>query len=422
MTDELLIHEFGLMGDGVHRSERGHVYVDRALPGDTVQVKIHEGAGGVLRGDLIQVVQASPHRVPAPCPNYDVCGGCTLQHADDQFYRNWKIEIVRAALDKKGLKPEVWREPVFLPGGNRRRVTFAATKKNNVVTLGYFRRRSHQVTEIAACLTADPAIMALRAKLVTLLVPVLQEGKTADVFIQTVNGQFEIVITGPIGKKAKPDLQTYEAIAQLAQAAKVSRVSWRPREHDTPEVMLEVNPLYAKFGVLNVALPPLAFLQPTKDGEDALVSAVMELLPKTGKFADLFCGCGTFSGSMVERGSVDAYDFIGTAVRALDKSKGAKPLRAINQDLFRKPLSADPANRYDAIVFDPPRAGAQEQVRALASSNVPLLIGVSCSPATFARDARILVDGGYRLESVKVIDQFTWSHHVELVAAFVKAA
>ena len=124
----------------------------------------------------------------------------------------------------------------------------------------------------------------------------------------------------------------------------------------------------------------------------------------------------------MERGSVDAYDFIGTAVRALDKSKGAKPLRAINQDLFRKPLSADPANRYDAIVFDPPRAGAQEQVRALASSNVPLLIGVSCSPATFARDARILVDGGYRLESVKVIDQFTWSHHVELVAAFVKAA
>ncbi len=420
MTDELLIHELGPMGDGMHRSERGHVYVGRALPGDLVQVKIQEGTGGVLRGELIRVITASPHRVQAPCVNYDVCGGCTIQHADNAFYRNWKIEIVRAALSREGLEPEVWREPVFLPAGQRRRVTFAAAKKNNVVTLGYFRRRSHQATSIAECLTADPAIMDLRNKLATLLVPILQEGKSADIFIQVVGGQFEIVITGPIGKKAKSDLHVDEAVAQIVQIPNVARISWRPHERGEPEVMLGVNPLRASFGALSVALPPLAFLQPTKAGEDALVSAVTEVLPKTGKFADLFSGCGTFSGPMLKCGSVDAYESTGSAVRALDKAKGALPLRAIQRDLFRKPLVSDEANRYDAIVFDPPRAGAQEQVKALAASDVPLLIDVSCNPATFARDARILVDGGYRLESIRVIDQFTWSHHVELVGAFRK--
>jgi 23S rRNA (uracil1939-C5)-methyltransferase len=167
-------------------------------------------------------------------------------------------------------------------------------------------------------------------------------------------------------------------------------------------------------------LPPLAFLQPTPAGEATLVSAIMEFLPKNGTFADLFCGCGTFSGPMLQRGTVDAYDSIESAIRALDKSKGAKPLKAVQRDLFRNPLQYAEANKYDAIVFDPPRIGAHEQAKTLAVSTTPILIGVSCNPATFARDARILVDGGYVFESIKVVDQFTWSHHVELVAAFTK--
>lgn len=420
MSDDLTIHDLGPMGDGVHQSERGRIYVDRALPGDVVRAKIQRGAGDVLRGDLIQVIQDSPHRVTAPCPHYDVCGGCTLQHAEDTFYKNWKADVVRHALERKGLTPEAWLPPVFLPGGQRRRVTFAATKKKNRVTLGYFRRRTHVVTDVAGCLVADPLIMALRTKLSTSLAPILQDGKTADIFIQTVNGGCEIVITGPIGKKGRPDLQVYEAVADLAHAAKIDRISWRARERGEVEVLLEINPLFGAFATLNVALPPLAFLQPTKAGEDALVAAVIDLLPQQGKFADLFSGCGTFTGPMLERGAVDAYEGAASAVRALDKSKGAKPLKVEQRDLFRMPLRADEADRYDAIVFDPPRAGAQEQVTALAASKVPRLIGVSCNPMTFARDARILADGGYRLESVKVVDQFTWSHHVELVASFVR--
>ncbi len=420
MSEQLPIHELGPLGDGVHQSERGRVFVERALPGDVVEAKIHTGPGGILRGDLIRVIEASPHRVKAPCPHYDVCGGCTLQHADDAFYRNWKAGIVRAALMREDVEPEVWLEPVFLPAGHRRRVTFAATKKKNAVTLGYHRRRTHQVTDIRTCLIADPAIMALRAKLVTALVPILQDGKDADIFIQTVDGQCEVVITGPVGQKGRPDLQVFEGAAALAHAAKIARISWRLRECDDVELLLEVNPLIATFGTLAVALPPLAFLQPTKVGEDALVAAVMEQLPEKGTFADLFAGCGTFTGPMLARGPVDAFDNVGAAIRALDKAKGPKPLKAIQRDLFRNPLEGSDLKRYDAVVFDPPRAGAQSQAQGLAMSGVPVVIGVSCNPATFARDARILVDGGYVLESVQVIDQFTWSHHVELVAAFTK--
>jgi 23S rRNA (uracil1939-C5)-methyltransferase len=420
MSGDLLIHELGPKGDGVHRSHGGPIYVDRALPGDRIEATIRRGDDGVLRGVLLKVIKASSDRVKAPCANYNVCGGCTLQHARDEFYRHWKVDIVRDALRSKGLKPRVWREPVFLPAGDRRRATFTAFKKNDIVTLGHSRRRAHHVAEIASCLVADPSIMDMRERLTTLLARILQDGKPATAFIQAVNGQFDIVITGPVGKKGKPDPRTREAIAQFAREAGVSRISWRANMGDTAEVIIEIAPVRARFGDLEIILPPLAFLQPTQAGEDALVRSVMELLPRTGKFADLFSGCGTFTGPMLQRGAVDAYESVGSAIRALDKAKGIRPLKAMRRDLFLDPLRRDEANRYDAIVFDPPRAGAQEQVGALASSRTPLLVGVSCNPATFARDARILADGGYRLDSVRVVDQFTWSHHVELVAAFTK--
>lgn len=409
------------MGDGVHQSTRGRIYVDRALPGDVVEAKIYK-AGGLLRGDITRLVETSPQRVDAPCRHYADCGGCTLQHASEDFYRAWKTDVVRSALEREGLTPGTWQAPIFLPPGQRRRVTFAASKKKQSVQLGFFRRRTHHVTDISACLIADPAIMDLRKQLMPWLASILQDGKPVDVFIQIVDGQREVVVTGPIGKKGRPDLQVYESAAALAQTAKIARIAWRPREHVDAEIVLEVNPLLVKFGALSVALPPLAFLQPTKAGEDALVSGVMAALPKKGKFADLFSGCGTFAGAMLARGTVDAYEVSSVAVGALNKSKGPLPLTVHQRNLFDNPLAPDEAKRYDAVVFDPPRTGALAQATALAASDVPLVVGVSCNPITFARDARLLVEGGYKLESVQVIDQFTWSYHVELVAAFTKSA
>ncbi len=420
MKDILSIAHLGAQGDGVHQNGSDRVYVERALPGEAVRVKHRGKEGGLPRADLLEVITASPARVAAPCVHYDLCGGCSLQHADEAFYRDWKSGVVADILTRNGLTPARWLPPVFLPPGQRRRVTFAAHKKGKNLTLGYFRRRTHTVTDITACLIADPALMDLRAKLIPLLLPILQDGKPADIFLQHVDGAVELVITGPIGARGGPDFALHEAFAALVHATNIARISWRPRERDTPEVMLAARPLFARFGTLDVALPPLAFLQPTKAGENALVEAVMTLLPAHGAFADLFAGCGTFSGPMVARGSVEAFDSVAPAINALDKAKGAAPLRATVRDLFRDPLRPEELKRFDAVVFDPPRVGAREQVGALAVSQCPVIVGVSCNPATFARDARLLVEGGYTLDSVQVVDQFTWSHHVEVVAGFSK--
>jgi 23S rRNA (uracil1939-C5)-methyltransferase len=422
MADDIRIDELSPKGEGVGTSKRERVFIDRALPGDRVTAKLRRDVDGVQRGDVLDIVEASPHRVVPPCPHYALCGGCTLQHASDSFYRAWKTGVVREALAAKGLKPATWREPVFLPAGGRRRITFTAEKRDGAVTLGYSRRRQRQVVAIESCLIADPAIMALRPKLAPLLTPMLQEGKPATAFVQTVGGQFEIVVTGPVGAQGMPDAAVRAAMTALADELAIDRVSWRATLGYPPEIMIERRPLHARFGALDVALPPLGFLQPTPAGEAALVAAVMDALPPAGRFADLFAGSGTFAGPMLARGAVDVYENVAPTIAALDAATGDLPLKAIRRDLYREPLTRDEAERYDAIVFDPPRAGAEAQVAVLAASTVPVLVGVSCNPVTFARDARILVDGGYRLDSVQVIDQFTFSHHVELVAAFSKDA
>jgi 23S rRNA (uracil1939-C5)-methyltransferase len=418
MPSRLDIHDLAPLGDGIHRAGRERVYVDRTLPGDVVEARIQKPAGGIVRADLDRIVESSPHRVEAPCAHYDVCGGCTLQHASDDFYRAWKMESVRTALRRQNAEPTVWLDPVFLPEGKRRRATFAAFKKKNAVTLGYHRRRSHAITDISACLIADAAIMDMRRKLAAALPPILSDEKPADIFLQMVGTQFDLAITGAVGKKGRPDLVVYEAAAALAHKLGIARVGWRSKEYSEAEVLVEIHPVTARFGILDVPLPPLAFLQPTKAGEDALTAAVMAALPARGTFADLFSGCGTFSGAMLARGPVDAFDSVEPAIRALDKAKGAHPLRAQRRDLGRQPLDTDETKRYDAVVFDPPRAGAEDQARALATSAVPRLVGLSCNPVSFARDARILIEGGYKLDSVQVVDQFAWSHHVEVVGAF----
>jgi 23S rRNA (uracil1939-C5)-methyltransferase len=420
MAENILINDLGPMGDGIHRSDDGPIYVPSVLPGERILADVRPEAGGVSRGDLREILTPSPHRVAAPCVHYDVCGGCNMQHAETAFYRDWKVGVVRKALDRETLEPKVWHEAVFLEDSRRRRATFAAMKKKDAVTLGYFRRRSHEISDISGCLVADLAVVDMRVRLGTALAPLLQEGKVTDVFIQAVGQRCDVVVTGPFGKAGKADLEVHEALAELARIPHLARLSWRAREHIAPETMLEVAPLHAAFGLLNVSLPPLAFLQPTEAGEAALVGSVLRLLPSKGNFADLFSGCGTFAGSMLMRGPVDAFEHAGAAVQALDKSKGTLPLKVFQRDLFRHPLQPDEIKRYDAIVFDPPRAGAGEQARRLAASDVPLLIAVSCNPATFARDARILLDGGYHFETMKIIDQFPWTHHVELVASFRK--
>lgn len=418
---DLTIGQLGPKGDGISRGPHGRIYVDRALPGDRIHAGPLRSDDGLARAEILKILVPSPHRQKPPCAHYDRCGSCTLQHLDPDYYRRWKIQMVTESLARYGLEPREWLKPVFIGSGNRRRATFSVRRQRDQLVMGYYRRRSREIGDIDSCLVADPKILALRAKIKPLLKPLLAEGRTIDVFFQLVGEQVDMVITGRIGRGGKPDAASRTTLSGMAQVLSITRVGWRDTESMPVLSLVDRGRVSAKFGMLNVELPPASFLQPTSEGEGALIDAVLGALPAKGTFADLFSGCGTFSGPMLERGSVDAYESLPAQVRALSKAaekQGA--LKVFRRDLFAAPLRRDELNRYDAIVFDPPRAGCREQAEAMASSRAPLLIGVSCNPATFSRDARILCDGGYRFQSLRIVDQFLWSHHVELVGVFTK--
>jgi len=417
---DLTIETLGPKGDGISAGSRGRVYIDRGLPGDRVQARVRRDAQGIARGEIVQVLEPSPYRQKGPCLHYDHCGSCTLQHLDPKFYRAWKLEMVREAFHNQGLRPKRWMEPVFLGTHNRRRAVFSAMKSRGKIVLGYYRRRSNDITDVDSCLIAEPRLLSMRDTIKPCLNSLLIENQTVDIFLQLVGEAMDIVFTGPIGRRGEPDGAVRETLKILLETHAAIRIGWRAREGDRIETMGSRGVIAATFGDLTVALPAAAFLQPTVEGELALQNAVMQAVPARGTFADLFSGCGTFSGPLLGRGPVDAYESNLAAVKALSKAARTAPLKVFGRDLFGNPLRRSELNRYDAVMFDPPRAGCREQVEEMASARTPLLIGVSCNPATFARDARILCDGGYWLQSLQVIDQFLWSHHVEMVGVFTK--
>ncbi len=375
---------------------------------------------GLLRAEPVELLTPSAHRQTPPCPHYEQCGNCTLQHLDEKFYRAWKTFLVRDALRKVGLQPLRWLETAFVPPGTRRRATFTAVKQGSQVKVGFYQRRSQDVTDIQSCLVSDPELLVVQKALGRTLSPMLRAEQPLDIFLQKTLEGIDMVVTGAIGKSGQPDRAVAAGLGSLMQGTPVVRVSWRPLEGETARVLCGAKAVHAQFGALKVPLPPAAFMQPTPEGEAALVAAVLKALPDGGMYADLFSGCGTFAGPMLEKGSVDAFEAVPGAVNALFSSSRGTRLKVFRRDLFNNPLRRDEINRFDAVVFDPPRAGCEAQAYEMARSKARVLIAVSCNPATFARDARILVDGGYWLRSIQIIDQFAWSHHVEVVGVFTK--
>ncbi len=419
----LLISKLGPMGDGIHQGRRERVYLDRGLPGDEVRARIKTDSFGVARGEILEFIEASQFRQVAPCEHFDYCGNCTLQHAKENFYRRWKIDLVKEFFKKQGLEPRQWKEPVFVGNYERRRVTFSALKQANNLTVGYYKRRSKEIHTIDSCLIAHPHLLAIREKIQPYLKTILSSGKPVDIFLQKLGESGDMVFTGPLGSTGKPEEKVLQVLKEFFKVCPlVSRVSWRSDERAEIKTLISRGAMTASFGNLKVNLPPAAFLQPTASGEKALVEGVMKALPERGKFADLFSGCGTFAGSMLKKGSVDAYESVPQAIAALKNADGenAKALKTFRRNLFTNPLRRDEINRYDAVVFDPPRAGCPEQAMQMAGSKCKTLIGVSCNPLTFARDAAILCERGHRLQSLQVVDQFMWSHHVEVIGVFTR--
>ncbi|AEI96090.1 class I SAM-dependent RNA methyltransferase [Roseobacter litoralis] len=403
---ELLIKRLGLHGDGI---AEGPVYVPRVLPGETVEGRID----GQMLHD-VKVLRPSDRRVAAPCPHYKSCGGCQLQHADDAFVADWKVDVVRQALSSHNLET-VFREIETSPPKSRRRAGFAARRTKKGAMVGFHGRASDTIIPVERCEILDPGVLQ-GARIAEELAIAGASRKTA-LAVSVTLGKSGLDVAASKGKPLDGPLR--QRLAAICEAEVIARLSW-----DDEIVAVRTPPLY-EFDRISVSPPPGAFLQATLHGEAALLSAVREITRGAGRIVDLFAGCGTFALPLARHSEVHAVEGDGDMIAALDAgwrhADGLKNVTTETRDLFRRPLVPMELTKVDAVVLDPPRAGAEAQVVELAKADVPRLAYVSCNPVTFARDAAVLCAAGYVLDWVQVVDQFRWSAHVELAASFTAA-
>ena len=404
-TTTVRIERLGAKGDGI---APGPVFVDGALPGEVV-----EGEVGDQRIAAPRIIEPSPDRVKAPCPHAASCGGCTLQHASNEFIALWKEESVRKALSSAGVNAPFRPISTSAPR-TRRRAKLAARRTKKGVQVGFRARRSELIVEIPECCLLCPEIM----KGIPAIADAVRAGGSRK-------GTMEFAVTATetgldvhaIGGKPL-DLDLRESLGRIASDHRLARLTWNEEL-----IAMETSPRLT-MGHVSMVPPPNSFLQATPEGEGALGKSVEEAVGGAATIADLFSGSGTFALRLLPQAAVHAVEVDQTALDALQsawrKAGGLHPLTVEMRNLFRDPLSADELAGFEAAVIDPPRAGAEAQAQALAGSSIPQIASVSCNPQTFARDAAHLVAGGYRMEWVQVVDQFRWSPHIEVVASFLR--
>lgn len=410
---DLTIRGVGARGDGLADHEGGTVYVPYTVSGDHVRVRLSAAANEGMRGEVLDVLAPGADRAEPRCGHFGTCGGCTLQHLDDGAYAAWKAGQVGAALARVGLGGVPVRPPVRTPPTSRRRARFAALRRGGRVWLGFNERMSRRLVDLGECPVLVPRLVELLAPLRSVLARVLAEGEACDAVATVMDGGVDLLLVGP----RRLDRAAREALAAFAGAEGVARLSWQADDQGAREPVAHRAPVAVRVAGVPVVPPAGGFLQASVAGEAALQALVVEAVGAAPAVADLFAGIGTFSIPLARRGRVHAVEGDAAAVAAL--AAAAIPhLTTERRDLFEAPLTAKELARFDAVVFDPPRAGAAAQAAALAGSRVPLVVGVSCNPATFARDARTLADGGYALVEASPVDQFLWSSHIELVGVF----
>jgi 23S rRNA (uracil1939-C5)-methyltransferase len=412
MTRRLEILRLGHRGDGV---AEGPIYAPLTLPGECVE--------GVVTGDRMAapaILASSPHRVAPPCRHFGECGGCLLQHASAPFLADWKRNRVAEALAAAGVTPGDLRPTVTSPAGARRRAVFSARRTRKTAQIGFHARGDDRIVAIAECPLIAPELTAALEPLRTLTS--LTASRKGEVKIAATVTETGLDIDL---RDAKP-VDTADQAAHLARLVALADEADFARLSVDGEIVAERRPPALRIGRARVVPPPGAFLQATAEGEAALVAAVREAVGEAAQVVDLFAGCGAFALPLAETAEVWAVEGDAAMLAALDAgwraAAGAlKRIRCEARDLFRRPLEPLELRKTEALVFDPPRAGAAAQCERLATTEIPRLAAISCEPATFARDARTLVDGGYRLDWVQPVDQFLWSPHVELAAQFTRA-
>ena len=412
MSEQLTIVGLGHRGDGIADTPDGPAYVPYTLPGEIVMVEAV--AGHPDRRHLVTVDKPSHERVAPVCKHFGACGGCALQHWSLAEYHLWKRSLVAVALAQANVIAPV-ADLIDAHGtGRRRAVLHARRGTHDILEVGFTAPRAHHIVAIDECPILAPELAgALRAAW-AIAETLRPTGKPLDIQTTATDSGLDVDVRG----SGAPSAERLAALARVAEAHGLARLT---RHGEL--VAQRVQPLL-QIGRARVLLPPGAFLQATAEGEATLARLVIEHIGKAKRVADLFAGIGTFALRLAERARINAADSDADAIKALERgaatASGLKPVDAAQRDLFRRPFVASELKGFDAIVFDPPRQGAEAQARELAKSTVPLVVAVSCDVTTFARDARILIDGGYRISAVTPVDQFRYSYHVEIVAKFQK--
>ncbi len=417
----LIVQELGQNGDGVIIADDQRLYIPYATPGDEVSVELTLTKKNRFQVVSHRIIKQGENYAPPPCPHYGVCGSCQLQHLNDKTYCQFKRDKILRPMRFEGFQnPELLvQDPIILPPGLRRRANFNFRCLAHGVELGYHKYHSYELLTLESCHILKPEIVAFMKPLLTILGQSFSAGMEGEVFITAAHNGLDVNVE--VRDRTPLTLAQRELWGQFANHQNLCRllVTLKGKEDFT---LLRETP-FVLFDDVAVESNCRGFLQPSFEADQHLTSIVCGLLPEEpSRIADLFCGRGTLSLPLSRFAPVDGYEMDEPALKALKTAadKSQRPVTTFYRDLFKTPLKEKELTLYDVVVVDPPRAGAIEQTQALATSAVPTLIYVSCNPLTFARDARILVEGGYRIETIQPLDQFRWTVHVEAIAKLIR--
>lgn len=416
---EAMISSLGLQGDGVAEINGAAVYVPYVLPGERVNLSVQG-----RKGRLLELIEPSPDRTVPAChhfgPETDECGGCALQHLGPAYYARFKQDVVQRALAHVGFDHVEILPTINSPVQSRRRAGFTLKKVAGNLLIGFHKRQSQQIIPVQECHVLHPAVFAAKDEIATVTRPFFDTRTeltlTAHVTLAT-NG-IDLDLAGDLDEGTLT-LTERETVVALLKDSNIIRLTINSAPFWQKQDVL------AEFAGTRVALPPRGFLQATKEGEQALQEIVSNAVRGAFKITDLFSGCGTLTFAAAQHASVHAVEADATAGAAIARAHqgpAIKTVTAETRDLYRQPLMPPELKNFDVVIMDPPRAGAQAQAAQLAKSSVPLVVSISCNPKSFARDARALVDGGYTFETVRPVDQFLFSPHIELAGIFRREA
>lgn len=418
MSHKVTIDEIGGRGDGLAELNGNVIYIPYTAPGDVIDAKIN-GSKGRLR----HIHHKSNHRIEALCPHYTKCGGCSLQHIELDYYSEWKGGLIRTALENQGLKDIDIAPMIISPLGSRRRTTFQAIGRGDgQIVFGYAEKGSHNLIDIFDCPILMQEIKALITPTKKLISGLLKKKEKMSVSITMGDNGIDLILKG----KGDIDLNLRMDLAEFAEKNDLARISWfdSSPKNNRYELLAERRKPFVTFEGNKVFFPEGSFLQATKQGQDALIRAMLDGITGAHKVVDLFSGCGTFSIAAAKFANVHAVENNKEMLTALKVSSNQmsdiKQVSTELRDLFLRPLLPHELNNYDVAIIDPPRAGAKHQMAEILQSDLKKLVMISCNPITFSRDVESLTQAGFKMGTVTPVDQFLFSPHLEIISVFEK--